>query len=54
MFRRDEANMVKVKTFPPICKILELRIPGLDAERLGVREMVESYVINVSFINRLL
>lgn len=31
-------------TFEPIIKILEMRLPTFDADKLGIREMTEIYL----------
>jgi len=44
IFRREQSNIVKIATFKPIMRILELKLQFLDGERLGIREMAESYL----------
>lgn len=44
VFRREESAAIKAKTFPPIIKILEMRLPTLDADKLAIRDMTEIYL----------
>lgn len=41
LFRREQSNLVKIASFKPLIKLLELKLQLLDPERLAIREMTE-------------
>jgi hypothetical protein len=43
LFRREQSNLVRIATFKPLIKLLELKLQLLDPERLAIREMTEMY-----------
>ena len=41
LFRREQSNLVKIATFKPLLKLLDLKLQYLDPERLAIREMTD-------------